>query len=190
MRFIVFLSVLFVCGCASKPYIDTADSKFVGDLEVRWVENDYFLFLPKEGNPLRLIRPNGQRPIQPGPMYTDGGSIPQALWGFPGLSPWGYAPAYVVHDWLFEAHHCGYAPDDQYSFDDSVTVIAEGLKAIMESDPRTRNQFVFDAVVGAVGSPVAKNLWDKGKCKPPPANAMTIEKGKPPGILIRTFEFK
>jgi hypothetical protein len=187
---VVLLPVLLSCGCATRSYLGTADSRFVGDLEVRWVANDYFLFLPKQGNPLRLLRPNGQPPIEPGPMYTDGGSIPQALWGVQGLSPWGYAPAYIVHDWLFEARHCGYAPDNQYSFEESVTVIAEGLKAVMENDPRVRNYFVFDAVVGAVGSPVAKKLWDNGKCNAPPDNVRWLSGQEPPGQLMGTISFK
>ncbi len=187
---LVLLAVLLACGCASRPYRETAQSKFEGELEVRWVANDYFLFLPNKDNPPRLLRPNGQKAIQPGPMYTDGGSIAQALWGVQGLSPWGYAPAYVVHDWLFEARHCGYVSDNQYSFDESVTVIAEGLKAIMEHDPRVRNYFVFDAVVGAVGSPVAKKRWDTGKCKPPPQIARILSGQEPPGELLRTISFK
>jgi hypothetical protein len=189
MRLIILMLVMFVSGCAGVRYGETAESKLRGKLEVRWIENDYFLFLPKEDDPLTLIRPNGQKPIQPGPMYTDGGSIPQALWGVKGLSPWGYAPAYIVHDWLFEAHHCGYAPDNQYSFDDSVTVIAESLKAIMENDPRTRNFFVFDSVVLAVASPVAKRLWDDGRCKPPPNNKKLVPGQQPPGELLLTIDF-
>ena len=108
-----------------------------------------------------LIRTNGQS-IRPGPMYTDGGSIPRFLWGIEGYSPWGYAPAYIVHDWLFVAQHCGYEPDNQHTFGDSVAVIAEGLKAVMETNTEVRNYFVFDGVVAAVGSPIAKRLWKNG----------------------------
>jgi hypothetical protein len=78
-------------------------------------------------------------------MYTDGGSIPRFLWGVKGYSPWSYAPAYIVHDWLFEAHHCGYTPDNRYSFEDSVAVLAEGLKAVMEQNLEVRDYFVFDS---------------------------------------------
>lgn len=92
--------------------------------------------------------------------------MPQALCSFPGLSPWACAPACVVHDWLFEAHHCGYAPDNPYSFDDSITVMSEGLKAIMQSNPRTRNLSVFDAAVGAVGSPLARGLGTRASASP------------------------
>ena len=189
MRRIVLMLVLLVYGCASQPYRNTADSKFTGALDVRWIENDYFLFLPNKDRPFTLVRGNGNKPIQPGPMYTDGGSIPQALWGVQGLSPWGYAPAYIVHDWLFEAHHCGHAPDDQYDFDDSVRVIAEGLKAIMENDPRTRNYFVFDAVVAAVASPVAKALRDKGKCNSPVYKSRLVPELAPMGELLLTIDF-
>ena len=80
----------------------------------------------------------------------------------------GYAPAYIVHDWLFVAQHCGYEPDNQHTFGDAVAVIAEGLKAVMEANTEVRNYFVFDSVVAAVGSPIAKRLWKNGSCKEPP----------------------
>jgi hypothetical protein len=39
-------------------------------------------------------------------MYTDGGSIPQPLRAIKVYSPWGYAPAFLVHDWLFAIKQC------------------------------------------------------------------------------------
>jgi hypothetical protein len=42
--------------------------------------------------------------IVPETMYTDGGSVPQILWGIPGLSPWALGPAYIIHDWIFLVH--------------------------------------------------------------------------------------
>lgn len=188
MRLALLLVALLVCGCASKPYRETPDGKFSGALDVRWIENDFFLFLPNKDKPFTFARANGKS-IQPGAMYTDGGSIPQVLWGVKGYSPWGYAPAYIVHDWLFEAHHCGYAPDNQYTFADSVSVIAEGLKAVMEKNTGTRNYFVFDSVVVAVGSPIAKGLWDKGTCKAPPAKLKFLPDEPPPGELLLTIDF-
>jgi hypothetical protein len=181
--------VLVLAGCASQPYRDTTSAKLTGALDVRWVKNDYFLFLPNKDEPFTLLRSNGTK-IQPGPMYTDGGSIPRFLWGIQGYSPWGYAPAYIVHDWLFEAQHCGYEPDNKYTFEDSVKVMAEGLKAVMEAAPEVKNYFVFDTVVGTVGSPIARRLWEKGSCKTPPFEIKAVPDKAAPGELLMTIRFK
>jgi hypothetical protein len=190
MRQLAIVAVgLALTGCPSQPYRDTPPAKFSGALDVRWVKNDYFLFLPNQEEPFTLLRTNGTK-IQPGPMYTDGGSIPRFLWGVEGYSPWGYAPAYIVHDWLFEAHHCDHEPDNKYTFDDSVKVMAESLKAVMEAAPEVRNYFVFDSVVGAVGSPIARRLWEKGACKAPPFEMLAISEKAAPGELLMTIRFK
>ncbi len=57
-----------------------------------------FSGVPTRKAPAQLIRP--------GLMYTDGGSIPKIAQVFKGLSPWGYAPAYMIYDWVFTARHC------------------------------------------------------------------------------------
>jgi hypothetical protein len=176
-------------SCVTQRYRETPEGNFTGALDVRWVANDYFLFLPNKDEPLTFVRSNGQA-IRPGRMYTDGGSIPRFLWGVEGYSPWGYAPAYIVHDWLFEAQHCGYAPDHRYTFEDSVAVMAEGLKAIMEASTEVRNYFVFDSVVAAVGSPIARRLWEKGSCQPPAFDILAAPEEPLPGELLMTIKFK
>lgn len=190
MRFLhlLFLTLLLE-ACASTHYCETSKGKFEGVLDVRWVKNDYFLFIPSKDEPFTFIRDDGTK-IQPGPMYTDGGSIPRFLWGIEGYSPWGYAPAYIVHDWLFVAQHCGYEPDNKYNFDDSVMVMAESLKAVMEASPEVRNYFVFDTVVAAISSPIAKRLWEKGSCKSPPFEVKTFPDRGPPGELLMTIRYK
>jgi hypothetical protein len=151
------------------------------------VRNDFFQFIPNPDDPFVLTRANGET-IRPGVMYTDGGSIPRFAWGVPGYSPWGYAPAYVVHDWLFEARHCGYLPDGNYSFEATVAVMAEGLKAVMEAYPESRNYAVFDTVTAAVGSPLAKRIWEKGECKAPAIRLQGLDR-EPLGELIMTIRF-
>jgi Protein of unknown function (DUF1353) len=185
----LLVTSLVLGGCASKPYRDTDVSAFKGALDVRWVQNDYFLFLPNKDDPFLLRRKNGDV-IAPGRMYTDGGSIPRFLWGVKGYSPWGYAPAYIVHDWLFEAHHCGYTPDNRYSFEDSVAVLAEGLKAVMEQNVEVRDYFVFDSVTAAVGSPIAQRLWEKGTCQAPAFNLNAFPGEEAPGELLMTIRFE
>jgi len=190
MRLLHFaLFAIALTGCASPPYRETQQGKFSGSLDVRWIHNDYFLFLPNQDEPFTFTRKDGSN-IRPGPMYTDGSSIPRYLWGIQGFSPWGYAPAYIVHDWLFEAHHCSYEPDDRYTFADSVTVMRESLKAVMEASPEYRNYFVFDSVVAAVASPIAQRVWEEGSCKPPQFDFQAVPAGSLPGELIMTIRFK
>lgn len=176
-------------GCATLSYRNTPSANFSGDVDVRWVENDYFLFIPSKNNPLKLIRSDGSH-IRPGLMFTDGGSIPRYFWGVKGFSPWGYAPAYMIHDWMFQAHQCQVEPDNKYSFSDSIQVIAEALKASMEAHPSSRDYFVFDAIVGAIGSPIAEKVWNKGICKQPPATVLSLTPdGAPPGEYVMTIKF-
>jgi len=190
MRFmtIIFCSIA-IAGCATQLYRKTEEGKFSGALDVRWIKNDYFLFLPNKDDSFTFTRPNGQR-IRPGRMYTDGGSIPRFLWGVKGYSPWGYAPAYIVHDWMFEAQHCGYEPDNKHNFKDSVDVMAESLKSVMERDSEVRNYFIFDSVVLAIDSSISKRLWEKGLCKAPPVELQSIiEEKTEPGELLMTIKF-
>ncbi len=187
LALILSVVAILASGCASQSYHETKNGTFAGALDVRWVKNDHFLFIPNEDNPLTFTRNDGQV-IHPGIMYTDGGSIPRFLWGVKGLSPWGYAPAYIVHDWLFVAKHCNYEPDNTYDFHDSVKVMAESLKAVMESDPSVRDYFAFDSIVAAVGSPIAERLWDKGECKELATTKSLVS--EPLGELLMTIEYK
>ena len=116
LRLPIFLVLL---GCGSINYSQVVEtSKFDGRLFVMWVGegsaysgDGRFVFIPNPNDPLTFTRLDNMgtvigQPIRPEIMYTDGGSIPRLATVFKGLSPWGYAPAYMVHDWLFIAHHC------------------------------------------------------------------------------------
>ena len=118
------LALTALAHCAPVNYAALPEGKFSGSLFVMWVgEGDAqgdgkFVFVPNPDAPLVFTR--GGDPtvseVVPGMMYTDGGSIPKAAQLFKGFSPWGYAPAYMVHDWLFVARHClrdGKATDAQ-----------------------------------------------------------------------------
>ena len=189
MRLLILaLVAAVVSGCATEPYRRADPGVFSGALDVRWVENDCFLFLPNKDRPFRFQRKNGEV-IAPGPMFTDGGSIPKFLWGVDGFSPWGYAPAYIVHDWLFELHRCNYPTDKVYSFQDSVTLMGEALKTLMESNPGTRDYFAYDAITSAVGLPIARRIWEEGECHSPPARLNWLPDKGPPGKHILTIEF-
>ena len=107
-------------------------------------------------------------------MYTDGGSIPKIAQVFKGLSPWGYAPAYMIHDWVFIAHHCIVDGSTEkrfdqvrgVAFDDSAAILGEGFKAFIATRQVAPSDVAPGAITAAVGSVVAKNLREeKGACK-------------------------
>ena len=187
MRNAMFIfTALVIAGCSGPSYQNIQVGKFSGAIDVRWLNNDYFLFLPNKDDPFTFTRSDG-RVIQPGSMYTDGGSIPRFGWGVKGFSPWSYAPGYMVHDWLFVAQHCDYAPDNDFTFQDSSLILAECLKTLMEADPSICSYFVFNTVYTGVKTPIAKNLWEHGACSPPVVTADDF--GEDPGTLIMTIRF-
>lgn len=106
-------------------------------------------------------------------MYTDGGSIPRVAQIFNGLSPWGYAPAYMIHDWLFVARHCrrdgdgdpAYAGAGDLSFRDSYQVLDEAIATLVAERRVARNDVARSVITTAVASPIARKLWDQsGAC--------------------------
>jgi hypothetical protein len=193
LRLPVVLAVLLLCtSCAQITYKKTGKGEFVGDLDVRWNAPDCFIYIPSATNPLRFTA-SDKKVITPEKMYTDGGSVPRILWGIPGLSPWGYAPAYIVHDWLFEAHHQDNPEYRDITFDRSAEIIAEGIKTLMESRPDVpKDETILWAIYEAVKTPIAKSLWDK------PANrevscgpSKQLESlGRPPGVLLFKVRFE
>lgn len=101
---------LALSGCATVDYLHTPAGQFKGTVFVMWVGegngsgDGNFLFVPDPRDPLIFTRADPQSlggVIQPGLMYTDGGSIPKIAQVFNGFSPWGYAPGYMIQDWLF-----------------------------------------------------------------------------------------
>lgn len=153
-----------ITGCASIQYDRVRPGSFQGKVTITWAEPNYFIYEPSPTDPLKFA--SDGHIIIPKKMYTDGGSIPPFFWGIPGYSPWGYAPAYIIHDWLFVAHHCNYDTDNQYTFEDSARLLAEGIKTLMETHRVPKDEFVEYTIYEAVSSAVAKELWDNGECIP------------------------
>lgn len=172
--------VLALTACADVNYQDAEPGAFRGSLFVMWVGeggalgDGKFLYVPDPRDPLTFVSAKGGPEITPGMFYTDGGSIPKAAQMFQGFSPWGYAPAYVVHDWLFVAHHCnvdGTPSEDQaalkgMTFQRSAELIGEAIRTLV-AEGRVRENDVAPAVItGTVAGPIARSLWDrKGACK-------------------------
>lgn len=138
-----------------------------GKLIVQWWEPDKFVFLPDKDDPLTFKRSNGET-IVPNRMFTDGGSIPRQLWIFRNYSPWGYAPAFIVHDWLFHMKHCGLPGNDKYNHEIAATVMAEVTKTLMETKKVDVAKLTLLSMYEAVDSGIAKTYWDTGKCELPP----------------------
>jgi len=189
MQFKVFILFIFLAliGCGDINYDEVSrEGRFEGRLFVMWVGegsaysgDGTFLFVPNPSAPLRFSRfddqgKQGGEVIQPEIMYTDGGSIPRIATVFKGFSPWGYAPAYMVHDWVFIAHHCNIdgtpTPEEEkhkdLTFEDSAMLIAEAIKALQVSGQVARNDVAGSAISSAVAGPISRSLWQrKGACQ-------------------------
>ncbi len=130
-------------------------------------ENDRPMFV-FNGTDFAYVTSNGRR-IAPGKMDTDGGSIPKVLHAVGNFTPWNYGPAFIVHDWLFVAHKCNAAPDNDIDFEMSARIMAEALKTLMEVGftnvdgqvqkfPKAEDTLYLMYL--AVKTPFAKRLWD------------------------------
>lgn len=167
MRPLLLMALLVLAGCSQLHYSRVQTGELKGRLLVQWVSPDEFIFVPDPDPAQRLTftRANGDV-ITPGKMYTDGGSVPRFLWSIRGYSPWGYAPAFIVHDWLFDSHHCGDSPFPDYTNSDAAMVMSEIMKTMME-ETGEKNAFVLYSTYEAVSSSIAQDLWDKGTCMRP-----------------------
>lgn len=174
-------------GCGTIDYDAVAKTgNFDGRLFVMWVGegsaysgDGRFVFIPNPKDPLTFTRRDESgkvlgSPIRPEMMYTDGGSIPRLATAFKGLSPWGYAPAYMVHDWLFIANHCNIdgTPTVEekrvsgFKFSDSALIMAEAIKALQVAGQVQNNDVSGLAVSSAVSGPISRSLWNReGACE-------------------------
>lgn len=148
-------------GQAERKYFtDFPVGVFTGEPHLVWVKPDIFRHEPQLANPFGFIRKNGEV-IEPGRMFTDGGSIPRALWFIKDLSPWAYAPAFLIHDWLFDLHHCG---RDTRSFEEVRDIMMEGVRTLIETKVCKMNRAAFDLIYAGIDSFVARQLWDESEC--------------------------
>ena len=160
-------TLLTTSGCAAYHYSRVDVGELSGKLIVQWIDYDKFIFLPDEDNPLTFFK-QGAEAISPEKMYTDGGTIPPVLWVIRHYSPWGYAPAYIVHDWLFVMHQCKLPGYEDYDLEKAARVMSEVMKTLME-DPRygRKSELVLYSMYKAVRSPKAREFWDHGECNLP-----------------------
>jgi hypothetical protein len=177
-----WLPLLALMGCGFVDYPKAPVGRFDGTLFVMWVGetegglgDGRFVFVPSD-DPLTFtrVRPDGsEQVIRPEMMYTDGGSIPALAQVFNGFSPWGYAPAYMIHDWLFVARKClndGQATEAEQAvaamkFQDSAEIAAEAIKTLIASAKVSPNDVAPGVISSVVAGPVARGLWEeKGAC--------------------------
>ena len=182
----IFAAALMLpAACGHVDYEAVERGTFTGSVYVMWIDDGSpdkgdgrFLFVPVPGQELTYTRAakHGGQVIRPAMMYTDGGSIPKIGQVFKGFSPWGYAPAYMVHDWVFVAHHCvedGKANEaekvvETIDFPASASLLAETIKTLTLSGKVKKDDVAPWVISSAVAGPISKGLWDKeGACPVP-----------------------
>lgn len=182
MRAFALFVVLALSACGPNIYDQAKPGTFSGRIFLMWIDDGgpsgdgTFVFVPVPGQELTFRRRNPAATvavIQPDMMYTDGGSIPRIAQAFKGFSPWGYAPAYMVHDWLFLAKNCntdGKAEGSEVdiadmSFPESAAIMAEAIKTLVK-ERRVKPNDVSEMVIpSVVGGSISQGLWDqKGAC--------------------------
>lgn len=201
---------LFTMACGPDVYREARPGSFEGSLFVMWVGegtgsgDGRFVYVPNPRDRLTFRRAEGldYPVIVPQMMYTDGGSIPSLARGLKGFSPWGYAPAYMVHDWLFQAHHCNAAglaegPERDMAgmeFLESARVIAEAIRTLIDSNVVAPNDVAPRVIAGAVAGPIARAAWNRpGACPVPrvsEADRKAAEAAIPGAPEILSGEFR
>jgi hypothetical protein len=183
---------LILSACVTTGRYENAEiGQFDGILLVMWVGetetrsgDGKFVFVPDPQRPLTFKRRNPDSTggvIQPGVMYTDGGSIPRIGQLFNGLSPWGYAPAYMVHDWMFAARHCIVDGQDRPEYDSvrevdfelSGLILMEAIQTLVAERKVKENDVAASLIGAAVAGSQAKRYWDdEGACQQVSPNHM------------------
>jgi hypothetical protein len=185
---LLLAKTLVGAGCAT--WTTYGDGYLWGHVVVVWHRQDKFIYVPDK-NDLFSFQPSFMnKPIVPGLMYTDGGSIPRVLWSVPGLSPWAMGPAYIVHDWLFVVHRCHWpAPPEveAITFDQSAQILAEVGKSLVKSGLIDDNK--LEEIVWAIKTKYARDIWDSppsgDDCEhPPPVYIKSLRAGGQGGTVV------
>ena len=160
---VAFLATLLLAACGTWIHDDIPDGDLTGVVTIEWDKQDNFIYRPEKNRGLSFQpfawRGTGKY-ITPKLMYTDGGSVPRVFWNIPGLSPWSFGPAYIIHDYIFAVHRCGwYDPVvSQIKFEESAEILAEVGKFLIEAG--LIKDDALGAIVWAVKTQYARNLWD------------------------------
>lgn len=198
-RFALVLALL-LSACGPNIYTSAQAGRFDGRIFLMWIDDGgamgdgTFLFVPVPGQELKFTRKNPKatvKVIRPEMMYTDGGSIPRLAQAFKGFSPWGYAPAYMVHDWLFIAKNCltdGTPQGNEgdiagMEFPESADVMAEAIRTLVAQNMVKPDDVSKAVISSVVGGPISRSLWtQKGACadrRVSPEDRLAAEAGLP-----------
>ena len=150
LRIFLLISGILLAGCGSgeknlkdepdygtywTAWENTEVGEIRGTILLQWVSPDWFIYVPDETNPLTFIRKKDSQVIDvitPNQkFYTDGGSTPRLAQASEEYSPWKFAPAYIVHDWLFLMKHCGLPGAEKYDHLIAARILAEAIKTQM-----------------------------------------------------------
>lgn len=140
--------------------------EFAGHFSLEWTGPESFNYYPNPDDPFRYIRNIGNEKseiIQPGPMTTDGGSIPLLAQVVTGRTPWEYGPAYMIHDWEFYRHD--FDSSFRKSFKQVNLTLAEAIWTLMNKGylrykrPK-KNYKNVHIIYSGVMSPIARSIWN------------------------------
>lgn len=136
--------------------VEFQKGEFIGVPEVATSGGRNYLY--KQSEPKFAFRRFDGELIYPKAMVTDGGSIPRVAWVIPGLDPWTYMPAYLIHDWDFMAHHAN--PAYPRSFEEVNLTLAEGVYTLMMNGVGKQDWRILLAIYLGVSSPIGRRVWD------------------------------
>lgn len=189
--FVFALLAILINGCAA---FRDPGSRWGGRIIVVWVGEDRFIYVPSETYPFRFEY--GSRILQPGLMYTDGGSVPRFAQALRGLSSWAYGPAYIIHDWMFYAHQCHHVTPSRFrarsvssndhvgddvltfrNFQDTQEVLHSAIVTMEDYGMIRIDAFARAAVTAAVGTTIAQQIWNRGdECRISPEHLSAVFK--------------
>jgi hypothetical protein len=136
--------------------------RFSGEIGLNWrgplnyhFRNDKGFVFERGMHPDEF-KPTGEI-IVPGEMDTDGGSIPRFAWILPRLDPWTYMPAYLIHDWEFQAHH---NKESNKTFEEVNATLVEAVYTLMVAGVTDYSGFDLRLIYDGVSSPLGRAVWD------------------------------
>ncbi|QIJ42610.1 hypothetical protein G7039_21760 [Rhizobium leguminosarum] len=138
-------------------------------IDLRWCAPDWFEYIPNEDAHFHFTKPNAEQ-VSPGRMFTDGGSIPKLFTFAKNLSPWGYLPAFLLHDWQFDLHHSGASAE---SFESVRDTMMEALKTLMVMGTCPRSELDFNLIYVGINSSIARDVWNSAPGLTLPGGATT-----------------
>lgn len=166
---LITLAVFILGGCPATSHyksIKTGRLKEGGKFTVEWKKPNKFLYVPDKEHPITFTRSDKSEIVLIESFYTDGGSIPRAFWALKNYSPWGYAPAFIIHDWLFRMQNCQKPGWEKYSIKDAALIMSEVMKTMMESpDFNYGDETTVYLMYLAVQTEPAQTAWKNRECK-------------------------